>query len=204
MVSKVMAATVFASSLMMLADDNKKDVSIHDVVSLVQSHADDPRFFKKIVYSLELKSAPNVNFEAWRALAHSFVDVALMAQHDTENKLKWLDMLGYPLKDIILLSGDAVGIHGDAGIQFGADCLSLKGFVECNDQSNLEAWKQIIGIWVDVVNRVANGQNEVEWSKGMGEMIVNALQASKDGVKTSIQWRLEDAEGSHYEIGYTS
>lgn len=204
MVSKIMATTVLASSLMMCAEQGKTNVEVGDVVSLVQSHADDPTFFKKISFNLELKAAPDVKFETWRGLAHSFVDVALLAEHDKENNLKWLDMLGYPLKNIIMLSGDVSGIHGDVGIKFGADCVSLYGLVERNNESNSEAWQQIIGIWVDVVNRIANGHQEDEWVKGMGDMLVSALKSSKDGVKIAVQWRLEDVEGSHYEVGYTS
>lgn len=203
MVSKIIASAVAISSLTICALQNEP--SLHDIATFVQGHRDDPTFFKKISYSLELKSNPDVNFEKWRSIVHSFVDLSLMAQHDTENNLAWLDLLGYPFKDVIALSGDKTGIHGDLNIGFGSDSLSLNGTVERAEQSDHESWKQIVTIWADVVNYAANSAKEnYELTKGMGELLRTVLQSSKDCISVVIKWRIEDAQGNHYEIGYTN
>jgi len=123
-----------------------------------------------------------------------------------ENNGKWLNLLGYPFKDIILLSGDRTGIRGDLKIGFTPDSVTLTGNFERTEESIAETWKQVVQIWCDVADRAAcKIENEdYEWSKGVGETLITALQAAIDGISMNIRLHFEDVHGDHYEVGYST
>ncbi len=207
MVSKIIATSFAISSLMIFAEQaDQSFTTARDFASYVQAHVDDPLFFKKINYSLEVKAIAQFNFEKWRSLVHSFVDLLLLANRDIANNGKWVGLLGYPFKDLIDLSGEKTGIHGDLNMDFAADSFTLSGIFERTDQSAAETWKQVVRIWSDVADRAAQTieKGDYEWNKGVGEIIVTALKSSSDGIKSVIRLNFEETNGNNVIAEYSS
>jgi hypothetical protein len=138
--------------------------SLETIVDFLHEHRYDSSLCNMVTLQLDVSKTPQTSDYDWRKINGIFITLLnRMEQAQNSGDMQWLDLLGYPIKELILNSAKERGIPGQLDGSLG-NTLTLTLKIERTKLGNNVDWQNIMNIVNDYVDQLhtATKENQFE------------------------------------------
>lgn len=133
--------------------------SLETIVDFLHEHRRDPTWCNSITLQFDVAKTTQTSALDWRKVSGIFITLFNKMDQSQSSNMQWLDLLGSPIKEIILNSGKEKGIPGKLDGSRG-DVLSLKLRIDRAEICTHDDWLAMIQIILEYIHQLYTAVKE--------------------------------------------